>query len=48
LADLETKLNKLKEYDEGGEKNNIVQNYTTAQKEALKKLISKVEMKVEE
>ncbi|CAG8581401.1 41297_t:CDS:2, partial [Gigaspora margarita] len=35
-------------YEEGGEKHNIVKNYSTTQKEALKKLISKMEMKVQE
>jgi len=48
LEDLEEKLNKLKEYGEGSEKHNIIENYSTVQKEALQKLMNKLEAKMNE
>jgi len=41
-------LDKLKKYDENGEKHNIIKNYSTVHQQALKKLISKMEAKVKE
>ena len=48
LEDLETKLNNLKKYTQGGEKHNIIESYSTTQKEALKKLVNKMDAKVKE
>ena len=48
LEDLETKLNQIRDYTEGGAKHNIIQNYSEPQKIALTKLISKMESKVQE
>jgi Holliday junction resolvasome RuvABC DNA-binding subunit len=48
LQDLEDKFNKLKKYIQGGEKSQIVKNYSTSQQKALNKLVSKMEAKVKE
>jgi hypothetical protein len=48
LEDLETKLNQIRDYTEGGAKHNIIQNYSETEKTALTKLISKMETKVQE
>jgi len=48
LTDLENKLIKLKKYEEGGEKQSVIKNYSTIEQRAFKKLIGKIEAKVKE
>jgi hypothetical protein len=45
---LDDKLNKLKNYCQGGAKHNIIENYSATQKEALEKLAHKMAVKVQE
>ncbi|CAG8819637.1 33792_t:CDS:2 [Racocetra persica] len=48
LTDLEDKLNKLKSYTQGNKHHNIIANYSSIQQEALKKMINKMETKLQE